>query len=90
MRNDMNEYGSDYLNLVDEDGNEYELERLFDFEFEGEEYAVFVPAGELAEKDQDMILFHVVYEDHEEQFEDIDESVYDRVYEHVIDTLFEA
>ncbi|MCR5173667.1 MAG: DUF1292 domain-containing protein [Oscillospiraceae bacterium] len=90
MRNDMNEYGSDYLNLVDEDGNEYELERLFDFEFEGEEYAVFVPAGELAEKDQDMILFHVVYEDHEEQFEDIDESVYDRVYEHFIDTLFEA
>ena len=37
-----------------------------------------------------MILFHVVYEDHEGQFEDIDESVYDRVYEHFIDTLFEA
>lgn len=86
----MNKYGSDFLNLLDEEGNEYELERLFDFEFEGEEYAVFVPAGELAEKDQDMILFHVVYEAQEEQFEDIDESVYDRVYERFIDTLFEA
>lgn len=85
-----NEFGSDFLSLLDEDGNEYELERLFDFEFEGEEYAVFVPAGELAEKDQDMILFHVVYEDQEEQFEDIDESIFDRVYEKFIDTLFEA
>ncbi|MBR6951531.1 MAG: DUF1292 domain-containing protein [Oscillospiraceae bacterium] len=86
----MNGFGSDFLNLIDDEGNEYELERLYDFEYEGEEYAVFIPAGELAEKDQDMILFHVVYEDGEEQFEDIDEAVYDRVYEKFVDTLFEA
>ena len=86
----MSEFGSDFLSLLDEDGNEYELERLYDFEFEGEEYAVFIPAGELAEKDQDIILLHVVYDEREEQFEDIDGSVYDRVYEHFIDTLFDV
>lgn len=41
----MNEdFGSDYITISDEDGNEFELELLDTLEFEGKTYSVLVPA----------------------------------------------
>ena len=39
------EYGSDFLTIVDEDGKEYELEVLSTLEYNGATYLAVVPAG---------------------------------------------
>ena len=38
-------YGSDFITIVDEDGTEYELEVLSTLEYNGETYMAVVPAG---------------------------------------------
>ena len=38
------EYGSDFITITDEDGNEYELEVLSTVEYNGESYLAVVPA----------------------------------------------
>ena len=40
------EYGSDFLTIVDEDGTEYELEVLSTLEYNGATYLAVGPAGE--------------------------------------------
>jgi uncharacterized protein YrzB (UPF0473 family) len=86
----MDDFGSNYITITDDDGKNYELEHLFTFDCDGEDYAVFLPAGEVAENDSDMILFHVVYEHGEEEYENISDELYDRVYEKFMDILFET
>lgn len=86
----MNDYGSDFVIITDEDGDNYELEHLFNFEFSGEEYAVFFPSGGVEENDNDIIIFRVVYNGDEEEYENIAEDVYDAVYEKFVDILFET
>jgi len=39
------EYGSDFMTIVDEDGTEYELEVLTTIEYNGETYLAVTPAG---------------------------------------------
>ena len=38
------EYGSDFITIVDEDGTEYELEVLTTVEYNGESYMAVIPA----------------------------------------------
>lgn len=40
-----NEYGSDFMTIVDEDGTEYELEVLSSIEYNGFTYLAVIPAG---------------------------------------------
>lgn len=40
-----NEYGSDFMTIVDEDGTEYELEILSSIEYNGFTYLAVIPAG---------------------------------------------
>jgi len=40
------EYGSDYITIVDEDGTEYELEVLTTMEYNGYTYLAVLPADE--------------------------------------------
>lgn len=48
------EYGSDYISLEDEDGNEFELELLDAWETNGTIYHAFIPAdGEKDSGDED-------------------------------------
>ena len=86
----MKEYGDNFIIITDEDGNNYELEHLFTFEYDNEDYAVFMPAGNADPADTDMILLHVVYESGEEEYENISEDIYDDVYERFMDVLFET
>ena len=37
-------FGSDYLTIEDEDGNEFELEVLNEFELDGQDYLAALPA----------------------------------------------
>ncbi len=39
------EYGSDFMTIVDEDGTEYELEVLTSLEYNGDTYLAVIPAG---------------------------------------------
>ena len=45
----MDQYGSDFLTIVDEDGNEFELEVLSTLEYNGSTYLAVIPAVESAE-----------------------------------------
>ena len=39
------QYGSDFMTIVDEDGEEYELEVLTTIEYNGASYLAVIPAG---------------------------------------------
>ena len=47
-----NEYGSDFMTIVDEDGTEFELEILSSIEFNSFTYLAVVPAG--AEENEEL------------------------------------
>ena len=48
----MEDFGSDFITIVDEDGQEYELEVLSTLEYDGNTYLAVIPAGEHAEEFQ--------------------------------------
>lgn len=81
------EYGSDYLTIVDEDGTEYELEVLTSLDYNGATYLAVVPAVDADEEaDLEVCILRSVEEDGEPilcAIEDEDElrAVYDRIME---------
>ena len=87
----MDEYGSDYITIVDDDGNEYELEGLAAIEWNGAEYMAVIPAGDT--KDQfelEVSIFKSVDEDGESVLAIIeDEEELQTVYDLIMDTLYE-
>ena len=85
------EFGASYINIVDDEGNEFELEYLDTIECEGREYAAFLPA-DMAEDDPDygIIILRIVEVDGEEQYESVDdEDELQTVYERFMKILFE-
>lgn len=70
------EYGSDYISLEDEDGNEFELELLDAWETDGETYHAFIPAGSEQEAeddaDLDIIILKAINVDGEEMLSTLD------------------
>ena len=86
-----NEYGSDYITIVDEDGTEYELEVLSTLEYNGGTYLAVVPAN--AEEDDELevsILKSVEDEDGEPILCAIeDELELESVYTLIMDQLYE-
>ena len=86
------EFGSDYITIVDDDGQEFELEVLDSMDYNGESYMAFLPAN-MDESDPDyglIILRAVLDENGEEIFESIDdEEQLQDVYEHFMVLLFD-
>ena len=86
------EYGSDFMTIVDEDGTEYELEVLSTLEYNGATYLAVVPAVD-ADEDVDLevsILKSVEEEDGESILCAIeDEQELQTVYELIMDQLYE-
>ena len=83
------EFGSDFMTIVDEDGTEYELEVLSSLEYDGNTYLAVIPAGNEDEELQISILKSV-----EEDGEPIlcaieDESELQAVYDLMMDQLYE-
>ena len=85
------EYGSDFITIVDEDGTEYELEVLNTVEYNGVSYLAVIPAdnGE-ADTDLEISILKSLEEDGEPLLCAIeDEEELQAVYELIMDSLYE-
>ena len=85
------QYGSDFITIVDEDGTEYELEVLSTLEYDGNTYLAVIPAGENAEEFQMEVS---ILKSVEENGEDVlcaieDEEELQAVYDLIMDSLYE-
>ena len=81
-----NDFGSDFMTIVDEDGTEYELEVLSTLEYNGFVYLAVIPAGSEDEESLEVSILKSVDEDGESilcAIEDEEElqSVYDLIME---------
>ena len=87
----MDQYGSDFISISDEDGNEYELEVLSTLEYNGSTYLAVIPAGESQEElELEVSILKSVEEDGEEILCAIDdEEELQAVYDLIMDELYE-
>ena len=86
-----NQFGSDFMTIVDEDGTEYELEILSTLEYNGFTYLAVVPAGESLEQlELEVSILKSVEEDGESILSAIeDEEELQAVYDLIMDALYE-
>ena len=83
-------YGSDFITIVDEDGTEYELEVLSTLEYNGETYLAVIPAGAGDEEELEVSILKNVEEDGETILSAIeDEAELEAVYDLIMDSLYE-
>ena len=86
------EFGSDFITIIDDDGAEFELEVLDTMDYNNQTLVAFLPA-DMDENDPDygiIILRSVLDENGEELFESIDdEDELQDVYEHFSRILFD-
>lgn len=85
------EYGSDFITIVDEDGTEYELEVLNTLEYNGSTYLAVVPAGDDSEdEDLEVSILKSVEEGDESILCAIeDDAELEAVYQLMMDSLYE-
>lgn len=87
----MDQFGSDYISIVDDDGKEYELEVLYTLEYNGCTYLAVIPA----EDSQDTLELEVsILKSVEEDGEPIlltldDEQELETVYSLIMDALYD-
>lgn len=86
------EYGSDFITIVDEDGTEYELEVLNTVEYNGSTYLAVIPAADGSEEEPDLEVS--ILKSTEEDGEPLlcaieDEQELQAVYELIMDSLYE-
>ena len=87
----MDQYGSDFITITDDEGKEYELEVLSTLEYNGCTYMAGIPAGD----SQDTLQLEVsILKSIEEDGEPIlctidDEQELEAVYDLIMDSLYE-
>lgn len=84
------EYGSDFITITDEDGNEFEVEVLSTVEYNGANYMAVVPA----DGEEDLRLEVTILKSVEENGEPLlcsidDEAELQAVYDLIMDSLYE-
>ena len=85
------EFGSDFITLLDEEGKEIVLEVITSLDYQGETYYAFLPADmDVDDPDYGMVILHeVAGENGDMEFEDPDDDdVLNAVYELVMAELF--
>ena len=84
-------YGSDYITIVDEDGEEFELEVLMTMEYNGATYQAVIPAVDADEEvDLEVSILKNVEADGEIILCAIeDEQELQTVYDLIMDALYE-
>lgn len=86
------EFGSDFITIIDDDGAEFELEVLDTMDYNNQTFVAFLPA-DMDENDPDygiIILRSVLDENGDELFESIDDDdQLQDVYEHFMVLLFD-
>ena len=84
------EYGSDFITIVDEDGTEYELEVLTTVEYNGESYIAVIPADGENQLNLEVSILKSSEEDGELMLSAIeDENELKAVYDLIMDSLYE-
>lgn len=84
------QYGSDFMTIVDEDGKEYELEILTTLEYNGCSYLAVIPADDSEELELEVSILKSVEEDGEPILTAIeDEAELQAVYDLIMDQLYE-
>lgn len=84
------EYGSDFMTIVDEDGTEFELEVLSTLEYNGETYLAVIPATGEETEDLEVSILKSIEEDGEPILSAIeDEEELEAVYSLIMDELYE-
>ena len=85
-----NEFGSDFITIVDEDGTEYELEVLSTLEYNGQTYLAVIPADGEEHESIDVNILKSVEEDGESILCAIeDDTELESVYSLMMDSLYE-
>ena len=81
------EYGNDFVTLIDEDGNEVEVEHIDTVEYEGVTYLAFIPAELSVEEDAEVVIMQVVTDENgEELLEGVeDDDIADAVFNIVME-----
>lgn len=86
------EFGNDFVTIIDDEGQEFVLEKLDTMDYNGESYVAFLPA-DMDENDPDygMIILRSILDDNgDELFESIDDDdQLQDVYEHFMVILFD-
>lgn len=83
-------FGSDFITIMDEDGTEYELEVLSTLEYNGCEYLAVIPAGMDETEELEVSILKSVEEDGESILCAIeDEAELEAVYDLIMDALYE-
>ena len=86
------EFGSDFITIIDDDGAEFELEVLDTMDYNNQTFVAFLPA-DMDENDPDygiIILRSVLDDNGDEVFESIDDDdELQDVYEHFSRILFD-
>ena len=87
----MDQYGSDFITIVDDDGNEYELEVLSELEYNGCTYLAVIPAaGSQEDLEMEVSILKSTEEDGESILSAIeDEAELEAVYDLIMDSLYE-
>ena len=83
------QYGSDFMTIVDEDGTEFELEVLSTLEYDGSTYLAVIPAGAEETEELEVSILKSVDEDGEPVLCAIeDEAELQAVYDLIMDELY--
>ena len=84
------QYGSDFMTIVDEDGTEYEIEILTSIEYNGATYLAAVPATDDEDENLEVSILKSTEEDGEPLLCAIeDENELQAVYDLIMDQLYE-
>ena len=84
------QYGSDFITISDEEGNEFELEVLSTVDWNGTSYMAVIPANTEEEEDLGVSILKTIVEDGEEILSVIeDEQELQAVYDIIMDQLYE-
>ena len=84
------QYGSDFITIVDEEGTEYELEVLSTLEYNGNTYMAVIPADDGSDSlNLEVSIFKSIEEDGEPIHCAIeDEAELQAVYDLIMDSLY--
>ena len=86
------EFGNDFMTIIDDDGNEFNLDLLDTIDYNGETFSAFLPA-DMDEDDPDygLILLSVTEDENgDELFESIDDEEKLEEVHNMFITIFEA
>ena len=86
------EFGNDFMTIIDDDGNEFNLELLDTIDYNGETFSAFLPA-DMDEDDPDyglILLSGTEDENGDELFESIDDEEKLEEVHNMFITIFEA